>query len=163
GRHDPGRRIAHAHGLQHHRHVYLLARPLGLRRVPIPPQQLSRGCRRRTAHPRSKPRLDRLARRLAHDHLPILAHQRRRLPPPSPTTGKAPVGLPPEPSIPLPDTIAPPTVTSANVFASFAGAQLPVYLRPTPDGKNIRLFYDPPLPPSARIRVTIVGDPIRDD
>ncbi|MFQ5492514.1 MAG: hypothetical protein ACE5GE_17535, partial [Phycisphaerae bacterium] len=53
-----------------------------------------------------------------------------------------------------------------DIKAEFAGQILPMTDNSpsiTGNGKRLKLFYDPPLPPSARVRVTIVGDNILDD
>ena len=49
-------------------------------------------------------------------------------------------------------------VDSAHLFAEFAGQRLAARLHLAPDRRAVTLFYQQPLPPSARVRVTLVGD-----
>lgn len=80
----------------------------------------------------------------------------------SPANGEGMVALTRETIITVANPLDPATVTSENVFAAFGGAQLTALLRVTPDGIRVKLFYDQPLPPSARVRVTVDGSTIRD-
>lgn len=54
------------------------------------------------------------------------------------------------------------SVTSNIFFASFAGAPLAARIQVSPDRKVVTLFYDDPLPASARIRVSFDGDAVMD-
>ncbi len=54
------------------------------------------------------------------------------------------------------------TVTSNDVYAEQGGVRLGARIHVGPDRKTITLFYDRDLPASARVRVTLVGDNLRD-
>ena len=54
-------------------------------------------------------------------------------------------------------------VNDAVLFAEFGGRRLPGRVHVSPDRKTLTLFYLDPLPASARIRVTVVGDSLFDD
>ncbi|MCA8960913.1 MAG: hypothetical protein KDC38_10395, partial [Planctomycetes bacterium] len=47
--------------------------------------------------------------------------------------------------------------------ASFGGIDLPALVHLSSDARRVTLFYDPPLPPSALVRVEIDGDLLTDD
>jgi len=54
------------------------------------------------------------------------------------------------------------SVTESAVFATFAGRVLDTRLHLSPDGSAVTLFYNGPLPASARVRITVIGDQLRD-
>jgi len=58
--------------------------------------------------------------------------------------------------------VDPASVTPESVDARFAGQGLLAGRRLSPDWTRLTLFYDPPLPPSVRVRVTVSGDLLRD-
>ncbi|MCH7872695.1 MAG: Ig-like domain-containing protein [Planctomycetes bacterium] len=80
----------------------------------------------------------------------------------SPTNGERDVALTRETIITVRGTVDAATVSGNDVFASFGGEKIPALLRVTPDGKRIKLFYNSPLPASARVRVTVDGTNIND-
>ncbi|MCI0589416.1 MAG: DUF6531 domain-containing protein, partial [Planctomycetes bacterium] len=53
------------------------------------------------------------------------------------------------------------TVLPAAIFARFGGQDLPGRLHISPDRRAVTLFYQSPLPASARVRVTVDGDALR--
>lgn len=53
-------------------------------------------------------------------------------------------------------------VDNTVVFAEFGGQQLSARIQVSADLNTITLFYDEPLPPSARVRVTVDGDQLLD-
>ncbi|MCB0089967.1 MAG: Ig-like domain-containing protein, partial [Caldilineaceae bacterium] len=54
------------------------------------------------------------------------------------------------------------SITADSVFAQFGGEKLAATRHLSPDGAKLTLFYDAPLPASARVRVTVDGDRLRD-
>src|SRR5262249_30286496 len=54
------------------------------------------------------------------------------------------------------------SVTAAAVHADFGGTHLTALLHVSPDGRAVTLFYQPALPASARVRVTVDGSALRD-
>lgn len=83
----------------------------------------------------------------------------------SPANAEDMVALTRETIITIPNGVDAATVSNDNVFATFGGTKLTLLNdapRVTPDGKRIKLFYDPPLPPAARVRVTVLGSSIID-
>lgn len=81
----------------------------------------------------------------------------------SPSHRESLVALTRETIITLRDPIDPLTVGPNAITARFGGQNLPGLLRPMPDGKRIKLFYDNPLPASARVRIIFDGTAIIDD
>ena len=55
------------------------------------------------------------------------------------------------------------TIDESVIFSKFAGVVLPAAYRLSSDRRKVTLFYDAPLPSSARIRLTIVGDSLQDE
>ncbi|HYS54652.1 MAG TPA: SdrD B-like domain-containing protein, partial [Thermoanaerobaculia bacterium] len=55
-----------------------------------------------------------------------------------------------------------PDPTQSSVYAEFGGLRLSTRIHVAPDRRAITLFYDQDLPASARIRVTLIGDALRD-
>jgi hypothetical protein len=49
-----------------------------------------------------------------------------------------------------------------SLYAEFGGERLATRIHISPERKTVTLFYDEPLPPNARIRVTLVGDAVQD-
>ncbi len=80
----------------------------------------------------------------------------------SPISGESDVALTRETVVNFSDPIDTTSIQASNLFASFGGQTLPALIRPTTDGRSVRLFYDPPLPAAARVRVTIDGSSILD-
>jgi hypothetical protein len=60
-------------------------------------------------------------------------------------------------------SLNPASVTPEAVFATFAGRVLSARLHVSTDGRSVTLFYDDPLPPSARISVTVDGQFLEDE
>lgn len=56
----------------------------------------------------------------------------------------------------------PATVNPGSIFAEFGGALLSSQVHLSPDRKTVTLFYDPPLPGSSRVRVTVEGSMLKD-
>ena len=54
-------------------------------------------------------------------------------------------------------------VSPSAFSAQFGGNNLSARLHTSPDRKKVTLFYDNPLPASARVRVTVDGDQLTDD
>lgn len=81
----------------------------------------------------------------------------------SPGNGDNGVALTRETIINLSGVVDPETVSPDNLFAVFGGAKLGARLAPTPDGRRLKLFYQPTLPASARVRVTLDGSTILDE
>jgi hypothetical protein len=81
----------------------------------------------------------------------------------SPSHGEGMVALTRETILTLSGEITPKQAFAPNDFyATFGGATLPGQARITPDGRRIKLFYNPPLPASARVRATFNGDAFLD-
>lgn len=76
----------------------------------------------------------------------------------APMNGESLVSVTRETVIEFTEPLDPATVLSNTVTAQFGGNLLPATLRLSPDGRRITLFYDPPLPSAARVRVTVNGD-----
>ncbi|NUN98466.1 MAG: Ig-like domain-containing protein, partial [Candidatus Omnitrophica bacterium] len=55
------------------------------------------------------------------------------------------------------------TVNGNSIFAEFGGELLGTHLNLSPDHQTVTLFYNEPLPPSARIRVTVDGNRLKND
>ncbi|MCG3196502.1 MAG: hypothetical protein GHCLOJNM_00978 [bacterium] len=55
------------------------------------------------------------------------------------------------------------TVNGDSVFAEFGGALLGTRLHVSPDKQTVTLFYNDPLPPSARIRVKVDGGKLKNE
>ena len=53
-------------------------------------------------------------------------------------------------------------VDNTVVFAEFGGQKLAARIQVAANRRTLTLFYDEPLPPSARVRVTVVGDQLLD-
>ena len=53
------------------------------------------------------------------------------------------------------------SVSPQAIFAHFGGASLPARRHVSPDGTRVTLFYEEPLPASARVRVVVDGDLLR--
>ncbi len=81
----------------------------------------------------------------------------------NPANGEEEVAVTRETVIRFTRPINPAGVTAANFFAQFAGRSLPARLQLTSDRKTVYLFYSPPLPSSARIRITVNGSALLDD
>ncbi|GEM_PF-2395587 len=75
----------------------------------------------------------------------------------SPSPGEGNVAVTRETIIRFDGAVDPATVTGASVRARFGGQALPVRLHVAPDRRSLTLFYQVPLPGSARIRVQIDG------
>lgn len=54
------------------------------------------------------------------------------------------------------------SISASDLFAAFGGEQLTGRIKVSADRKKLTLFYDNPLPPSARIRVTLNGNNLTD-
>ncbi|MEZ6186475.1 MAG: HYR domain-containing protein [Planctomycetota bacterium] len=76
----------------------------------------------------------------------------------SPAAGEAEVAVTRETILRFSAPLDTASVTSSSVFASFAGQPLAARQHLSPDRKTLTLFYDPPLPASSRVRVTVDGD-----
>jgi hypothetical protein len=79
----------------------------------------------------------------------------------SPNNGEGRVAVTRETVIEFSEPLDATTVTTATFSARFAGQTLPARLDLSPDNKTVTLFYLQPLPASARVRVTIDGDNLR--
>lgn len=55
------------------------------------------------------------------------------------------------------------SISSADFYATFAGETLPGRIVVSADRTQLTLFYDNPLPPSARVRVTLDGNGLTDN
>lgn len=80
----------------------------------------------------------------------------------SPAHGEGMVSTTRETVIEFSRPISPTTILSTTVWAQFGGQSLPANLRVSPDGLQVTLFYDNPLPNAARIRLTVDGDALVD-
>ena len=77
----------------------------------------------------------------------------------SPVPGEGNVAVTRETIVRFSNPLAETTIIDANsIFAEFGGEPLSVRRHISPDRKTITLFYNSPLPPSSRIRVTVNGD-----
>lgn len=77
----------------------------------------------------------------------------------SPAAGESGVSLTRETRISFSYPLASTTVVSADaVYAAFGGVRLSTRIQQSADRRSVTLFYDTPLPPSARVGVTIAGD-----
>lgn len=77
----------------------------------------------------------------------------------SPANGEVRVAVTRETIVRLTAPLAATTVvTASDVFAQSAGQTLAVRIHVSANGKTITLFYDDPLPSSANVGVTLVGD-----
>ncbi len=81
----------------------------------------------------------------------------------SPVPGEVGVDLTRETIVEFSGALDPATVTSQSIQAVFGGEVLAARPpRVSSDGRTVTLFYEEPLPASARVRVVIDGDLIRD-
>lgn len=80
----------------------------------------------------------------------------------SPGEGEADVALSRETIVTFDTPIDPSTVNDQTFFAEFSGTRIPAMVMCYPDQKRVGLFYDPDLPPSTLVSVTLDGDRIRD-
>ncbi len=81
----------------------------------------------------------------------------------SPLDGEADVAVTRETIIRFSNPLAPSSIIDGNtIFAEFGGLRLSARLHVAPDFHAITLFYNQDLPPSARVRVTVNGDSLRD-
>jgi uncharacterized repeat protein (TIGR01451 family) len=77
----------------------------------------------------------------------------------SPANGERDVALTRETIFRLSSALSPlAVVDGSKLFAEFGGNRLPAHIHIAPDRRTVTLFYDQPLPASARIRVTLIGD-----
>jgi len=76
----------------------------------------------------------------------------------SPVDNETGVALTRETILRFDNPIDPATVDSQSVYAEFGGQLLAMRRHVSPDRKTVTLFYNNPLPPSARVRVTVDGD-----
>jgi len=82
----------------------------------------------------------------------------------SPTTDEIGVAVTRETKLLLDHPLAAAVIPSgADVFAEFGGATLPARVALSAARDEITVYYDDPLPPSARVTVTVVGDALLDD
>jgi hypothetical protein len=81
----------------------------------------------------------------------------------SPVHGEADVAVTRETIIRFSNPLASSSIIDGNtIFAEFGGQRLSTRLHVAPDFRAVTIFYNQDLPPSARIRVTVVGDNLRD-
>jgi RHS repeat-associated protein len=80
----------------------------------------------------------------------------------SPANGEGDVAITRETILRFSGSLDPVDVNSGAIFASFAGSPLAARLHLSPARNVVTVFYDSPLPPSARVRVTVMGDLLRD-
>jgi plastocyanin len=80
----------------------------------------------------------------------------------SPADGEGDVAVTRETIIEFDAPIAADGVTAANFYARFGGQSLGARLQHSADRRGVTLFYNDPLPASARVQVTINGDGIQD-
>lgn len=80
----------------------------------------------------------------------------------SPIHGEGMVAVTRETVIEFDRALDPASVTSEGIRASFGGRPLSASRRVSNGGKTVTLFYDPPLPPSARIRISVNGGKLLD-
>lgn len=80
----------------------------------------------------------------------------------SPASGEDHVAVTRETILTFSAAIDPATVNASSIRAEFGAASLTARYEISPDQKTVTLFYDPPLPPSARVRVTVKGDLLKD-
>ncbi len=77
----------------------------------------------------------------------------------SPESGEHDVSLTRETILRLSSALAPGTVVDGSaLYAEFGGQRLAARIHVSPDRRTLTLFYQDPLPASARIRVTLIGD-----
>ncbi|MCH8333114.1 Ig-like domain-containing protein, partial [Candidatus Sumerlaeota bacterium] len=76
----------------------------------------------------------------------------------SPSSGEAEVSVTRETILEFSVGLDPATVNEQTIFAEFGGVKLAARIHLSPDQRIVTLFYDPPLPASARVRVTVDGD-----
>ena len=77
----------------------------------------------------------------------------------SPGDGETGVALTRETIFRLSSALADSTVVDGSrLFAEFGGSRLAARIHVSPDRHTVTLFYDQPLPASARVRVTFIGD-----
>lgn len=82
----------------------------------------------------------------------------------SPANGEGDVAVTRETIIRLSDSLAPSTVADESIlFAEFGGQHLSARIHVSPDRRTLTLFYNDPLPASARVRVTLIGDGLIDE
>jgi RHS repeat-associated protein len=81
----------------------------------------------------------------------------------SPANGEGDVAITRETILRFSAPLRAASVTASAIHADFAGAHLPTVLHVSPDGRTATLFYQPALPASARIRVTVDGAALRDE
>lgn len=75
----------------------------------------------------------------------------------SPQAGESGVAVTRETILTFDKPLDPASLTEAALFARFGEQILPAMLHLSPDAKRVTMFYQDPLPPSARVRVTING------
>ena len=80
----------------------------------------------------------------------------------SPQNGEIGVAITRETIIRLNGPIDPATVTPTSILARFAGQELATRLHVSKDHETVTLFYQQPLPSSARVRVIVDGNSITD-
>jgi len=80
----------------------------------------------------------------------------------SPPYGQTGVAVTRETVFEFEQPLDPASVTNSAFAAYYGGQTLTTTLRHSPDGRRVTLFYDPPLPPSARVRVIADGDLLMD-
>ena len=81
----------------------------------------------------------------------------------SPANGEADVAVTRETIIQFSHPLDANTVTEGSVYAQFGGNKLAATRHLSPDRRRLTLFYDQPLPASARVRVTVDGDQLHDE
>ncbi|MCZ6680015.1 MAG: DUF6531 domain-containing protein, partial [Candidatus Poribacteria bacterium] len=81
----------------------------------------------------------------------------------SPANGEGDVAVTRETILRFSRPLADSAVVDAGVlFAEFGGQPLAARHHISPDRRTVTMFYEPPLPSSARVRVTLIGDNLRD-
>ncbi|HEY8133173.1 MAG TPA: SdrD B-like domain-containing protein, partial [Thermoanaerobaculia bacterium] len=81
----------------------------------------------------------------------------------SPVDGEADVAVTRETIIRFSNPLSSSSIIDGTaIFAEFGGQRLSTRLHVAPDFRAVTIFYNQDLPPSARIRVTVVGDNLRD-
>jgi len=80
----------------------------------------------------------------------------------SPANGETGVAISRETILRFSGPLDPTTITPNAIRAQFGGTQLSPRIHVSPDAQAVTLFYDPPLPASAHVRVTIDGNVARD-
>jgi len=81
----------------------------------------------------------------------------------SPLHGETDVAVTRETIFRFSNPLASSSIPSSTLFASFGGIELATRIHVSPDRRTVTLFYNQDLPASARIRVTLVGDELRDE